>query len=383
MPADGARPLAMHLLTINAGSSSIRVAAFAQSDVGLVAVARYRGEDVPTRAVEILRSFLREHDIPSVSAVAHRVVHGGDRDASAHLVDDELEQAIADLGVLAPLHNPAALAWLRAARQVLGPVPHFALFDTALYADLPPVARTYALPAALTARHGLRRYGFHGLAHGAMLARFRHIDRGTCVERVLSLQLGSGCSITAFRSGRAIDTSMGFSPLEGLMMATRAGDLDPGLILHLQRTLGVGLDRLDRMLHEESGLAGVSAVSGDMRVLLASDAPHARLAVELYAYRARKYVGAFMAALGGADAILFGGGVGEHSPTVRAAILRDMEWAGVRLDAAANAAAESGDIPIHANASRVRIWTVTVDEEALLAHAAAAAIAGTAPQEDP
>ncbi|MDZ7788619.1 MAG: acetate/propionate family kinase [Halofilum sp. (in: g-proteobacteria)] len=361
-----------NLLTVNAGSSSIRLMLYRHGTGKLVAQASHHDSAAPDGAAELLTRFLSEQDAAPVDMVVHRVVHGGDRGAGAHRLDAEVERTIERYAPLAPLHNPAALAWVRSCREVLGDIPGFAVFDTSLYRDLPAVARTYALPHVLTAAHGLRRYGFHGIAHEAMWHRWRTIAP-TGGERVISLQLGSGCSITALRNGRAVDTSMGFSPLEGLVMATRSGDVDPGLLLHLQREHGLPPERLETMLNRESGLLGVSGISGDMRELIAADTEAARLALDLYAYRARKYIGAFLTVLGGADAILFGGGVGEHQPQMRAAILEGLEWAGIDLDRVANEAATGGESRISTPDSGIEVRVIEVDESEPLARAALAA----------
>ncbi|HUX31626.1 MAG TPA: acetate/propionate family kinase [Thiobacillus sp.] len=363
----------MKLLTVNAGSSSIRLAAYA-SERRLLAT--HHSDAAPARAQTVLREFIKQHGLDDIAVVAHRVVHGGNTLVRSCVIDAAVEREIERLSVLAPLHNPPALAWLRACRALLGArVPQVAVFDTAFYAHLPEVAATYALPRALNARLGLRRFGFHGLAHEAMWRRWCALrpdiaDRGC----VISLQLGAGCSITAVRDGRAVDTSMGFSPLEGLVMATRSGDVDAGLLLYLQSVEGMSPEQLGRLLNEASGLLGLSGISGDMRTLLESSDPAARLAVEAYAYRARKYIGAYLAALGGADAIVFGGGVGEHAPTVRAAALKNMEWAGVRLDAAANETTVAKAGRISRPGSKIEVWVLPVDEQQILAQEALAVI---------
>mgnify|MGYP001187772061 FL=1 len=359
----------MRVLTVNAGSSSLRLG-LCEGDgavIRRIAEVKYEGTQI---TVAWLESFLAQ--APSeVEAVAHRVVHGGEHMTSSRLIDAGVEGEIERLAPLAPLHNPPALQWIRACRRVLGDrVPQVAVFDTAFYCHLPAVARAYALPLETCRELGIRRYGFHGIAHQAMWRRWRQLrpdleDGG----RVISLQLGAGCSATAIARGRPLDTSMGFSPLEGLVMATRPGDVDPGAMVYLQRALGWGPNELDDLLNNHSGLLGLSGLSGDMRVLLSSDSPEARLAVELYCYRARKYVGAYMAVLAGADGILFGGGVGEHAPQVRQAILRDMEWCGVALDPEANAAATSGEHRI-SRADSLDVWVVPVDEAAVLAEEA-------------
>jgi acetate kinase len=366
----------MRLLTVNAGSSSIRLAVFAMENGGPRRLASHHGGAEPARAQEVLRGFLAQHEFGAIEAVAHRVVHGGEKLVRTCLVDAQAEQEIERLCSVAPLHNPAALAWIRACRAVLGAaIAQVAAFDTAFYAQLPEVARTYGLPRALAAEHGLRRFGFHGLAHRAMWRRWRQLDREAPQDaRTISLQLGAGCSITAARAGGALDTSMGFSPLEGLVMATRSGDIDPGLLLHLQLSAGMTPERLATLLNEESGLRGVSGGSADMRSLLASSEPAARLAVDLYCYRARKYLGAYLAVLGGAEAILFGGGVGENAPEIRARVLAGLEWAGIEVDAARNAAPPGSEVRIHSDASRIAAWVIPVDEAMELAREAVAVL---------
>ena len=298
-------------------------------------------------------------------------MHGGVRLVEPCWIDTAVEQEIERLGALAPLHNPTALRWIRACREVFGTdVEQVAVFDTAFYSHLPDVAATYALPRELCQRHGLRRYGFHGIAHAALWERWQEIvGAGRAAERVISLQLGAGCSITAIDQGIAVETSMGFSPLEGLMMATRAGDVDPGLLIHLQRALGMTVDEVEQLLNHDSGLLGVSGLSGDMQRLLESDLPDARLAVDVYCHRARKYVGAYLAVLGGADTILFGGGVGENSPEVRSKILQGLEFAGVRLNESANARSIGQEACISVPSAVPQVWVIPVDEAAVIARA--------------
>lgn len=368
--------IGMSVLTVNAGSSSVRLAAFAPEEAALRARGVERHDLGAGSPGELLAAFVKRHLPARPRLVAHRVVHGGARLTSTRRIDAGVEAEIERIAPLAPLHNPVALAWIRAAREVLGAdVPQVAVFDTAFYAQLPAVAATYALPRELSTRHGLRRYGFHGLAHQALWSRWRELrpdvpDGG----RVISFQLGAGCSVTAIDRGRPLDTSMGFSPLEGLVMATRSGDVDPGLVTFLQRVEGLSAADMGRLLNESSGLLGVSGLSGDLRLLLAADDPRARLAVQLYCYRARKYLGAYLAVLGGADAILFGGGVGENAAVVRAGILDGLDWAGIRLDAAANTAAVGREGRISAADSGIEAWVIAVDEAHILAQEALAAI---------
>lgn len=366
----------MTVLTVNSGSSSIRLAAFTYHGDTLTELANVRHALDSSEPQVVLREFVQTHGLTAVAAVAHRVVHGGAHFTTSCLLDQEVEREIEHLAPLAPLHNPTALRWIRATREVLGTgVAQVAVFDTAFFTALPEVARTYAIPHALAQKHALHRYGFHGLAHQALWSRWRALRPDVAAGgRVISFQLGAGCSVTAIDRGRPLDTSMGFSPLAGLVMATRSGNLDPGLVTFLQRVEGLNAEDMERLLNEGSGLFGVSGTSGDMRTLLAAVDPRARLAVELYCYRARKYLGAYLAVLGGADAILFGGGVGEHAAVVRAGILEGLDWAGIRLDAAANAAAVGREGRISDTDSRIEAWVIPVDEARILAQEALAAI---------
>lgn len=366
----------MEGVAINAGSSSVRLATFQCGDGDCQIHARQR---IETSALTDRAGLLQANATRTPALVVHRIVHGGARTRPV-IVDASVERELDSLGALAPLHNPPALAFVRASRARWPRALQVAVFDTAFYAQLPAVASTYALPARLREQYGIKRYGFHGLAHASMWDRWRSTqERPTTDAKVISLQLGSGCSITATRNGVAVDTSMGFSPLEGLVMATRGGDVDAGALLHLQRAANMSIDELQAMLNRESGLRGLTGGSGDMQQLLADDRPAARLAIEVYCYRARKYIGAYAAALGGVDAILFGGGVGEGSAAIRAKILQGMEWCGVELDAAANARASAAhpqaihraDAQVIDNRA-VSVWVIPVDEEHALAQAALA-----------
>lgn len=362
----------MTLLAVNTGSSSVRLAAFSPDTAPrLLADAHYplAGAGPAAR----LRAFATEHGIDDIEIVGHRVVHGGDKLTHPCAIDAGVEAEIERAAAFAPLHNPVALSWIRACRTFLGgDILQVAVFDTGFYADLPEVAATYALPRALTRKHRIRRYGFHGIAHGAMWARWcarrpTMRDRGKAV----SLQLGAGCSITATAGGRAIDTSMGFSPLEGLVMATRCGDLDPGIVTFLLRAQAFAPEQMEHLLNYESGLRGLAG-SGDMRELLASGDAAARLAIDVYCYRARKYIGAYLAALGGVDAVLFGGGVGEHEPDVRARILAGLEPLGITLDDRTNRAAIRTESLISRDDGGVEAWVIPVNEVEAIARAAMA-----------
>ncbi|MFZ5590005.1 MAG: acetate/propionate family kinase [Pseudomonadota bacterium] len=366
----------MTVLTVNTGSSSVRLALFKDGAPPQRQTVALNGNGT---AAARLRAFLHQQNAGPVAVVAHRVVHGGNSLVAPCTIDARVETEIERLAPLAPLHNPVALAWIRAAREVLGPgVTQVAVFDTAFYADLPEAARTYAIPLDLAHKHGLYRYGFHGIAHQAMWRRWREL-RPDVPEggRVITAQLGAGCSMAAVERGVPRDTSMGFSPLEGLMMATRGGDLDPGIVTWLQRREGFSPEVTERLLYYNCGLQGVAGES-DMRRLLARADSEARLAVEMYCHRARKYLGAYLAVLGGAEAILFGGGVGENAPFVREKILTNMEWADIALDAQANRVAVATEARISQPQSRTEVWVIPVDEAAILAQEA---VAVTRPRE--
>jgi len=366
----------MLLLTINAGSSSLRLGLFEQSDDGLVCMSEACHDGVTERDLSLLGDFIASVDAAKIKLIVHRVVHGGALLTTPCLIDDAVEEAIERLTPLAPLHNPSALVWIRLARHLLDEqVSQVAVFDTAFYRSLPDVAVTYALPHELCRRHGIRRYGFHGIAHRAMWQRWWELRPGVKDGgRIISIQLGSGCSITAIDRGTPVDTSMGFSPLEGLVMATRPGDLDPSIITYLQRQEGLGAEEIDLLLNKQSGLLGLSGESGDMRALLDSGSREAQLAVDFYCYRVRKYIGAYLAVLGGADAIVFGGGVGENSAQVRMKILQDMEWLGVELDIAGNNDAVGVEAGINTENSRIEVWVIPVDEASVMAREALAVL---------
>ena len=372
------------LLVVDAGSSSVRLGAY-ELGKAPTRIARAHAEiadEQQSAAFDaMLKSFLEQNAINEVRAVAHRIVHGGTSFSRSLVLDDTTERSLRGLTALAPLHLPIALDWIARSRAILGgSVPQIAVFDTAFFAALPAVARFYAIPLQLQKEHGVQRFGFHGLAHESMLRRVQHLrsdlDRG---GRIISLQLGAGCSVAAIDRGVPQDTSMGFSPLEGLVMATRSGDIDAGLVTFLEREAGLSPERCEQLLNQESGLLGLSGLSGDMRELLKSNSREADFAIELYCYRIRKYIGAYIAVLGGVDVIVFGGGVGEHSPEVRERILQGMEWCGVKLDHDRNHAArgtDETDAHISSSQAAVDVWTVAVDEGAVMAREAATVLGG-------
>jgi acetate kinase len=365
----------MIVLTVNTGSTSVKLAAFEPGAGGEAGAApkRLAAQHLAGAGADpaaSLRGFLAQLTGRPAAAV-HRVVHGGTRFTGPTLIDDGAREAIAGLSELAPLHNPVAVRWIDAARDVCGPgTTHVAAFDTAFFSTLPRVAAGYAIAPELGVELGVRRYGFHGLAHEAMWRRWCELEpERQGGGRLITLQLGGGCSMAAIDQGRPRDTSMGFSPLEGLVMATRAGDIDAAVVPYLERRLGVSAERVVEMLNECSGLAGVAGSPADPQALLAGS-ERAKLAVDLYCYRARKYLGAYLAVLGGCDGVAFGGGVGEHVPEVRARILSGLEWAGIELDAAANQAARGSEARIDGARSRAAIRVIPVDEELLMVRAA-------------
>lgn len=314
-----------------------------------------------------------------IDAVGHRVVHGGEQFREPVVIDDEVMAAIERLAELAPLHNPGSIAGVKGARTVMAlHIPMVAVFDTAFHCSIPPRASAYAIDVDLARKHGIHRYGFHGIAH-ASLADIcaAAVNRPLAQLRLITLQLGNGCSATAIDRGRSVDTSMGFTPLEGLVMGTRSGDLDPAVVGHLVRKEGLSIDEVERLLNERSGLLGGSGLSRDMRELLkaAEGKPDSRaaLALDIFCYRVRKYIGAYLAVLEGADALVFGGGIGERSAVIRARICEGMDWCGLRLDPMRNEAAKeiaSGDaIQISEEGASVACYVAGGDEALEIARA--------------
>jgi acetate kinase len=298
------------------------------------------------------------------------VVHGGLRFRASTRIDAEVIEAVRAASELAPLHNGPALAVIEAACERFGSLPGVACFDTAFFADLPDTAARYAIPKDLSERHGIRRFGFHGLAHGDMVRRYLALRPELRAPRLVTLQLGNGCSAAASLGGKPIDTSMGYTPLEGLIMGTRSGDLDPALPLRLQALTGMPAEEVEAMLNEKSGLLGLSGRSADMRDLLAGEAdggPDCALAVEAFCARTKKYVGGYAALLGGLDALVFGGGIGEHNPSIRRRVCEGLAWAGLRLDEGANERATGDDVRISASESTIDVWVMQVDEAAVIA----------------
>jgi acetate kinase len=388
----------MRVLTFNCGSSSLKFAVFeafgpgneALKCLGRGTVDRIGGpatvrfstggaaesvveEEIGdhAEAVTAAMQLLDSAGLASgVDATGHRVVHGGPTFNGPVVIDDEVLKSIDALSELAPLHNQPAVAAIKAARHHFGPdVPMVATFDTGFFSALPAVAASYALPIDLVQRLQIRRYGFHGLAHRYMVGRFQELRPDIKSPRVISFQLGSGCSVAASAGGPPLDTSMGFTPLEGLIMGTRSGDLDPSLALYIAEHEGLSATETEALLNKRSGLLGLSGRSADMRDLLeqaTAGEERASLAVDAFCYRAKKYLGAYLAVLGGADGVVFGGGIGEHSAEIRARICEGMAWAGVELDETANNEGEP-ETRISTLSGATDIRVIAVDEESVIA----------------
>lgn len=383
----------MNILVLNAGSSSLkfeiindlwkRLARGEVERIGkqsTVSIESASGEtkhiDTPVPDARAAVDLVLREALPAneaIDAAGHRVVHGGERFRDSALITPEVLDDIRDCVELAPLHNPANIRGIEAVREVLGPsVPQVAVFDTSFHQQLPERAYLYALPYSYYQRFKVRRYGFHGTSYRYLWSRYLALT-GKAAEhsKIIALHLGNGCSMCAIDGGRPIDTSMGFTPLEGLMMGSRSGDIDPALVAFLGEKLGQNAEGIEGILNRESGLLGVSGRTNDMRDLL--KAAHedgnsrAELAIEMFCYRARKYVGAYLAALGGADAIVFSAGIGEHTPEVRAKICENLGWCGLTIDDARNAAAIGKEAAIGAPPSAIGVWVIPTDEELMIA----------------
>jgi acetate kinase len=313
-----------------------------------------------------------------LDAIAHRIVHGGDQVTRPSIATTGVLEALDDASRFAPLHNPPALKTLRAVQQRFPSLPMVVVADTSFHRSMPPHASTYAIPREMAARHGIHRFGFHGAGHAWMLERYAALSgRPASALNLITLQLGAGCSVAAIRAGVSVDTSMGLTPLEGLMMATRSGDLDPAILSYLGRAEHLTPDQVEHLLNYESGLLGVSRRSKDMRELeqAASTDEAAELALAMFSYRTRKYIGAYLAALGRCDAIVFGGGIGEHSAPMRARICTGLDNLGIHFDEARNATPSSDERCFSAGGSPIALWVIPLNEELYIARAAARLLA--------
>ena len=353
----------MRVLVVNAGSSSLKLRVVGADDTLLAA------RDIPAAggrfaAREIAGALA---DLGEPDAVGHRIVHGGDRFIGPVALDDEVVAVLRSLTELAPLHQPKSLAALDAVREALSSVPAVACFDTAFHATLPPAAATYALPQEWRERWPLRRYGFHGLSHAYAARRAAELlSRPASELRLVICHLGAGASLAAVAAGRSVDTTMGFTPLEGLVMATRSGSVDPGLLLWVQRHGGLSVEAVESALEHESGLLGISGVSADMReVLTAGDSGDARaeLALGVYLHRLRAGIAAMAASMGGVDALVFTGGVGENSARVRADACGGLDFLGVAIDDSANCDPGDGDAELSAADAPTAVLLVHARED--------------------
>jgi acetate kinase len=400
----------MNVLVLNAGSSSLkfqviatdpdRIAKDGDERLSRGQVERIGGEAIVTirnRDGARQKSTARLHDIPAalkhlltclmsdqagapvlqniadIHAIGHRVVHGGEIFTRSALIGPEVLKGIEDCIELAPLHNPANMKGIAAAYEVFGrQIPQVAVFDTAFHATLPEQAYLYAIPYHLYRRHGIRRYGFHGTSHRYVASRYRKLRQLTREQtNVITLHLGNGCSAAAIRGGRSVDTSMGMTPLEGLAMGTRSGDLDPAIVNVISEKEGLSLPQVEALLNTQSGLLGLSGLTNDMRVLLEESGLHedhrVRVAIEVFCYRVRKYIGAFLAGMAGADALIFTGGIGENSPVVREQICSGLEWAGFRIDRERNRELSGAEGAITSDGSALAGYVIPTDEELLIA----------------
>ena len=394
----------MRILTLNCGSSSLKFELIEVDDEAGRGHTRARGqienlghdqakytyrcddkvaeggaahqthEAAARHAIEWLKS-LEPDPVRGLDAIAHRIVHGGSTISEPVMVDDRVLEAIDRAAIFAPLHNPPALATIRAVSALIPQAPAIVIADTAFHQSMPPHASTYAIPREVAARHGIRRFGFHGIGHSYMMERYAHLA-GKSADQLdlITMQLGAGCSAAAIAKGRSVDTSMGLTPLEGLMMATRSGDIDPAIFGFIAAREHLSNEAVEQMLNTRSGLMGVSGISADMREVEAaaeSGNRDAVLALEMFYYRARKYIGAYLAVLGRADAIIFGAGIGEHSATARQRICGGLEAFGIALDAGRNRDGNGREYRISAPQSAVEVWVIPLDEELQMARAAA------------
>lgn len=393
----------MKVLVINCGSSSIKYQLYDMTDEHILAKgiverigerdARLEqttdaGDKSYERAVadhnegmRVIRDELLDTDTgvleseSEVDAVGHRVVHGGEAFIHSQRITDEVVATIKEYFPLAPLHNPPNLAGIEAAQRFFPAVPHVAVFDTAFHQTMPKMAYLYALPYAYYEEHRIRRYGFHGTSHRFVTLRGAEVFGKPVREfSAITCHLGNGCSMAAIKNGQSMDTSMGMTPLEGLVMGTRCGDIDPALVLFLQRKLGMSCDEVDKVLNKQSGLLGVSGVSNDLREVMDAEDTNerAKLALDIFAYRVKKYIGAYLAVLGEVDAVIFTGGIGERGHAMRARICSGLAPLGVVLDPKANEACSAEEGIVSAPGSRVAIAVIPTNEELLIAREALA-----------
>lgn len=367
----------MIVLAVNAGSSSVKLQVIDTAEDRLIGKVMVECKGI-THDEAIARG-LEELHSPHIQGVGHRVVHGGDRFSGSVRIDDDVIRAVEDLCYLAPLHNPVNLAGIRACLHHLPDVPQVAVFDTAFHATIPPAAYTYALPRNIAAKWKIRRYGFHGTSHRYLTERFAALQgRPASDFNLITIHLGNGCSACAVEKGRAVDSTMGMTPLEGLVMGTRPGDLDPAVVYRLLEWEGLDVAALDRLLNHKSGLLGLSGLSNDMRELLrleSEGSEAARLAIDVFCHRIRRYIGAFFGILNGADAIVFSGGIGENQAAIRSRVCRDLQALGIEIDEQANLSCRGREADLSADGAHTRVWVIPTNEELLIARDTASLIA--------
>ena len=390
----------MKILVLNCGSSSIKYALYDMDDrsvmasggaerVGLndafVKVKLPNGEkrqimhDIPehTEGVKFIFSLLTDPEIgvikslDEIDAVGHRMVHGGEKFNKSVIIDDEVLRVFESCIDLAPLHNPANLKGVHAVSDIMPDLPQVAVFDTAFHQTMPAHAFLYAIPYNLYEEYGVRRYGFHGTSH-------RYVAQRVCdflgvkaeEQRIITCHIGNGGSVAAVKYGKCIDTSMGLTPLEGVMMGTRSGDIDAGAVMFLEKKLGLDADGMSDLLNKKSGVLGITGISSDMREIEEAESnndPKAKMALDMYFYRIKKYVGAYAAAMGGVDIIVFTAGVGENQPGLREEVCRDMEWMGVKIDNRLNAGVRGKEVILSTDDSKVKVCVIPTDEELMIA----------------
>ncbi len=409
----------MNILVLNCGSSSIKFQIIA-TDLEMIAnnadkrlargsIERIGGEAIvsfetengekqlstaPLRdarsAVELILRWATSsagpdhiESVADIHAVGHRVVHGGEHFTHSVIIDEQVLRAIQDCIELAPLHNPTNIKGIQATREVFGAgLPQVAVFDTAFHQTLPEHAFLYAIPYQLYRRYRIRRYGFHGTSHRYVAYKYRQLKNIPRDQtNVITLHLGNGCSIAGIRNGDSRDTSMGLTPLEGLVMGTRSGDIDPAIVDFIGIKEGLSAGEVETLLNKQAGLLGISGLTNDMRELLAEEQENndrrAHLAIEIFCYRARKYIGGFLAAIGGAEAIIFTGGIGENSAEIRSRICSGLEWMGLQLDDERNRSAGRGfEGRISKDESRLAAYVIPTDEELLIARDTARCVSG-------
>lgn len=390
----------MKILVLNCGSSSIKYALYNMDDLSVMAsggaervgldrafvkVKLPNGEkrviehDIPehTEGVKFIFSLLTDpeigavKDLKEINAVGHRMVHGGEKFNRSVVINDEVLRVFKECTDLAPLHNPANLKGVEAVAELMPGLPQVGVFDTAFHQTMPPKAFMYAIPYELYGKYGVRRYGFHGTSH-------RYVARRVCEflgvkaeeQRIITCHIGNGGSVAAVKYGKCVDTSMGLTPLEGLMMGTRSGDIDGGAITFIQKKLGLDADGMSNLLNKKSGVAGITAGMSDMRDVESAAEngdERAQLALDMYFYRIKKYIGAYAAAMGGADIIVFTAGVGENQAGMREEVCRDMEWMGVKIDNELNASVRGREAELSLPDSKVRVCVIPTDEELMIA----------------